>query len=201
MVTKQEQEADQDQPFLSPIETPQDPALQQTYDMVRQYFGKVFTPLKVYSARLPPEFLQWATKIGELDHELQLPQETALLIRGQVARTNECLFCIDSNRYAAIKGSMGEAKFDALDRYRTSPLFTDAERAALDYATELTEKKRVNPRTFARLSQYFSERQICEIVYLIASEHVYNMTNIGLNIHSDMLCKIPAKHDSPPKKS
>ena len=201
MVTKQEQEADQDQPFLSPIETPQDPALQQTYDMVRQYFGKVFTPLKVYSARLPPEFLQWAMKIGELDHELQLPQETALLIRGQVARINVCLFCIDSNRYAAIKGSMNEAKFDSLERYRTSPLFTDAERAALDYATELTEKKRVNPRTFARLSQYFSERQICEIVYLIASEHVYNMTNIGLNIHSDMLCKIPAKHDSPPKKS
>jgi hypothetical protein len=24
----------------------------------------------------------------------------------------------------------------------------------------------------------------------VASEHVYNMTNIGLNIHSDMLCDI-----------
>jgi len=133
-------------------------------------------------------------KIGELDHQLQLSQETALLIRGQVARINVCLFCIDGNRYAAIKGSMNEAKFDALEQYRTSLLFTDAERAALDYATELTEKKRVNPATFARLTQYFSERQICEMVYLIASEHFYNITNIGLNIHSDMLCKIPAKH-------
>jgi hypothetical protein len=27
----------------------------------------------------------------------------------------------------------------------------------------------------------------------VASEHVYNMTNIGLNIHSDMLCQIPRK--------
>ena len=27
-------------------------------------------------------------------------------------------------------------------------------------------------------------------VYVIASEHVYNMSNIGLNIHSDMLCDI-----------
>ena len=25
-------------------------------------------------------------------------------------------------------------------------------------------------------------------VWLVASEHIYNMTNIGLNIHSDMLC-------------
>jgi hypothetical protein len=34
---------------------------------------------------------------------------------------------------------------------------------------------------------------VCEIVWLVASEHVYNMTNIGLNIHSDMLCDLAAK--------
>ena len=190
------QEVDMDQPFLPPIDNPEDPTIKQTYEMVRQYFGKVFTPLKVHSARLPPEFMQFYMKIGELDRSLQLPQETALLIRGQVARLNVCLFCIDSNRYAAIKGSMGEAKLDSLEEYKTSPLFTDGERAALDYVTELTREKKVNPQTFARLSQYYSERQICEIVYLVASEHVYNMTNIGLNIHSDMLCKVPAKRNS-----
>ena len=36
-------------------------------------------------------------------------------------------------------------------------------------------------------------REICEIVWLVASEHLYNMTNIGLNIHSDMLCDISRK--------
>jgi len=25
----------------------------------------------------------------------------------------------------------------------------------------------------------------------VATEHFYNMTNIGLNIHSDMLCSLP----------
>ena len=83
---------------------------------------------------------------------------------------------------------MNEAKFDALEQYRTSPLFTEAERAALDYVTELTKDKKVNPRTFARMSGFYSERAICEIVWLVASEHLYNITNIGLNIHSDMLC-------------
>lgn len=34
---------------------------------------------------------------------------------------------------------------------------------------------------------------ICEIVWLIASEHFYNITNLGLNIHSDMLCDIARK--------
>jgi hypothetical protein len=26
----------------------------------------------------------------------------------------------------------------------------------------------------------------------VASEHFYNMTNIGLNIHSDLLCELAA---------
>jgi alkylhydroperoxidase family enzyme len=91
---------------------------------------------------------------------------------------------------------MNEAKFDALEQYRTSPLFTEAERAALDYVTELTKDKKVNPRTFARMSGFYSERAICEIVWLVASEHLYNMTNIGLNIHSDMLCDISRKKRS-----
>jgi len=180
-------------PFLPPIENPDDESLKQTYNSMQQQFGRVITPLKIHWARLPPAFLQWATKINELDMMLQLPPQTALLIRGQVARLNVCLFCIDANRYAAMQMYKNEAKVDALNQYRTSPLFTDAERAALDYTTELTKEKKVNPTTFTRLRRYYSEREICEIVYIIASEHVYNMTNIGLNIHSDMLCSIPQK--------
>ena len=86
---------------------------------------------------------------------------------------------------------MNQAKFDALERYRTSTLFTAAERAALDYVTELTKDKKVSTDTFARMAGYYSEREICEIVWLVASEHLYNMTNIGLNIRSDMLCDFP----------
>jgi alkylhydroperoxidase family enzyme len=111
-----------------------------------------------------------------------------MLIREQVARTNVCLFCIDIGRWATIQASMNQAKFDALEHYQTSPMFTEAERAALDYATVLTKEKRVDPDAFGRLTRFYSEREICEIVWLVASEHLYNITNVGLNIHSDMLC-------------
>jgi alkylhydroperoxidase family enzyme len=176
--------------FLSPIEKPQGLMMKLAYYFTRRQFGKVLTPLKVHSARLPPAFGLFYTKIGKLDKKLLLPPETALLIREQVARTNVCLFCMDIGRSFTIKASINEAKFDALEQYRTSSLFTDAERATLDYVTELTKDKKVNPDTFARMASYYSEREICEIVWLVASEHLYNMTNIGLNIHSDMLCDI-----------
>lgn len=176
--------------FLPPIENPHGLIMKLAYYFTRRQFGKVLTPLKVHSARLPPAFGLFYTKIGKLDKKLTLPPETVLLIREQVARINICLFCMDIGRSFTIKASMNEAKFDALEQYRTSTLFTDAERAALDYVTELTKDKEVSPDTFARMSRYYSEREICEIVWLVASEHLYNMTNIGLNIHSDMLCDI-----------
>jgi alkylhydroperoxidase family enzyme len=176
--------------FLSPIEKPTGLMMKLAYYFTRRQFGKVLTPLKVHFARLPAAFGLFYAKIGKLDKKLLLPPETILLIREQVARLNVCLFCIDIGRSFTIKSSMNEAKFDALEQYRTSALFTDAERAALDYVTELTKDKKVNPETFARMSRHYSERQICEIVWLVATEHVYNMTNIGLNIHSDMLCDI-----------
>jgi len=160
------------------------------YYLTRRQFGKVLTPLKVHGARLPLAFGAFYGKVSKLDKQLRLPTEFVLLIRHQVARINVCLFCEDIARSVAIKASMKEAKFDSLDEYQTSALFTDAERAALDYATELTREEQVQPETFERLAQHYSEREICEIVWLVASEHLYNITNIGLNIHSDMLCDI-----------
>lgn len=176
--------------FLSPIEKPNGLLMKLAYFFTRRQFGKVLTPLKVHSARLPLGFGLFYGKIGSLDKKLQLPPETIMLIREQVARINVCLFCIDIGRSFTIKASMNQAKFDALEEYRTSPLFSEAERAALDYVTELTRDKKVNQETFTRMARHYSERAICEIVWLVATEHVYNMTNIGLNIHSDMLCDI-----------
>jgi alkylhydroperoxidase family enzyme len=166
------------------------------YYFTRRQFGKVLSPLKVHSARLPAAFGLFYSKVSKLDQKLTLPPELILVIRHQVARLNVCLFCMDIARAFTIKSSMNQAKFDALDDYMTSPLFTDAERAALDYVTELTRDKQVSPDAFSRLARHYSEREICEIVWLVASEHLYNMTNIGLNIHSDMLCDITKKVSS-----
>src|SRR5262249_19910459 len=147
--------------FLPPIEKPRGLMMKVAYSFSRRQFGKVLTPLKVHSARLPAAFGLFYTKIGRLDKKLQLPPETILLIREQVPRTNVCLFCIDIGRAFTIKASMNQAKFDPLDQYRTSPLSTDAERAVLDYVTELTKEKKVTPDTFSRMSRHYSERQIC----------------------------------------
>ena len=129
--------------FLGPIESPQGVMMKLVYGMTRRQFGKVLTPLKVFAARLPLAFGMFYGKISKLDKKLLLPPETIMLIREQVARINVCLFCIDIGRSFTIKASMNQAKFDALEQYRTSLFFSDAERAALDYVTELQKRNRL----------------------------------------------------------
>lgn len=179
--------------FLSPIEKPQDPMMRLAYAATKREFGKVLGPLKVFYSRLPLAFATFYSRIGKLNKKLQLAPETQMLIRERVARLNVCLFCIDIGRSVVIKAGMDETKFNALEEYRTSPLFSEAERAALDYVTELTRDRQVKLETFTRMASFYSERAVCEIVWLVASEHFYNVTNVGLNIHSDMLCEIRRK--------
>ena len=63
------------------------------YYFTRRQFGKVITPLKVHSARLPAEFGFFYAKIGKLDKNLTLSPEFVLLIREQIARINVCSNC------------------------------------------------------------------------------------------------------------
>jgi alkylhydroperoxidase family enzyme len=179
--------------FLPPVEQPKSPAMRLAYVMTRRRFGKVLTPLKVFCARLPVAFGLFYSKISDLDKKLELSQEMQLLIREQVARINVCAFCVDIGRSIAIRAALSEAKFDALHEYAASPLFSEPERAVLRYVEELARTRNVVPETFAQMAKHYSERAICEIVWLVASEHFYNITNIGLNIHSDMLCEIKKK--------
>jgi alkylhydroperoxidase family enzyme len=185
--------------YLPPIENPSSPVMKLVFRMSRRQFGKVATPLRVFAARMPAAFGSFYGKVSRLDRRMALSSRTAALIREQVASINMCLFCMDAARWYATKDSPEDApRFDALSEYGTSPLFSEAERAALDYATELTRTKEVDPETFARLARHFSEREICDIVWVVASEHLYNMTNIGLNIGSDGLCEIPVRRATGP---
>jgi alkylhydroperoxidase family enzyme len=179
--------------FLAPVAKPKGLMLRLGYAFTRRQFGQVPGPLSVFCARMPTAFARFYMKAGALEKKLKLASETTVLIRERVASTNMCLFCMDSNRWSAInKKGVDAAKLDALGDYRTSPLFSDSERAALAFATELTEERHVSPGTFAELARHYSEREICEIVFLVSSEHLYNINNLGLNIGSAGMCEAGA---------
>lgn len=175
-------------PFLSPVEKPKGFFMKIAYFFTKRQMGKVISPLKIHSARLPFAFGKFYQNIPSLDKKLILSKEMIMLIRERVASINMCNFCIDLNQLVVISELMNKNKFNDLRQYKTSPLFDEKERVILDYVSELTINKKVDQKTFTNLLPYLTEREICEIVYIVASEHLYNITNIGLNINSDLLC-------------
>jgi alkylhydroperoxidase family enzyme len=179
-----------DTPFLTPIEKPSGLLWKLLYFYTRKRFGKVITPLKVMAARLPLSFGSFSGKISQLDKKLHLPAETVMLVRERVAQINVCLFCMDIGRSFTIMSSMNQAKFDALHNYQSSQLFSEKEKTLLDFVTMLAQERKMERDLFDKLAVYYDERSICEIVWIVATEFYYNIGNIGLNIHSDMLCDI-----------
>jgi alkylhydroperoxidase family enzyme len=63
-------------------------------------------------------------------------------------------------------------KIEALNQYAKSPLFTDAEKVALEYADAMTETRRdVDDELFARVQRHYDDDTIAEMTMIIAWEN------------------------------
>jgi AhpD family alkylhydroperoxidase len=177
-------------PRIAPIERPTNPVTRFMYWMMKRRLGKVPTPAKVLHARMPRMFrLAWA-EVQMLEKGLRLDAATADLVRIWPAMINECTFCVDIGKAVAVQHHLSLEKFDALPQYRTSPLFTERERAALAYVEEVTRTRRASDATFEALRRHFDDREIVEITWLNALENYFNLLNLPLGIEADGLCAI-----------
>jgi AhpD family alkylhydroperoxidase len=175
---------------LQPIEKPKGLMMRVAYWMTRRQFGKVMTPMKVVVARMP-EALRLTYEMTKFELKgIQLDPELHFMIGTLASQINGCGFCADLGRAMAVRERLGLEKFNALAEYRTSPLFSERERAALTYAEEATRHKRVSDATFEELRRHFSEREIVEITCVNALENYYNLINVPLEIESDGFCAI-----------
>jgi len=163
------------------------------YAFSKKQFGKVLSPLKMVSSRMPLPFLFWSGKIQRLEKHLALPKDLVLMLRLRTAQITGCTFCIDIAKSLAIKGFGRGAKFYGVANFESSALFSEREKAALRFATELTRDHRISDETYNGAARLFTERELTETAWVVASEHVYNFANIAFNIESDNLCRLPTQ--------
>lgn len=114
---------------------------------------------------------------------MQEPGGTPVSLRWMVAHVASnaagCRYCTaHTARNAATRGDVSEEKIAAIWEYETSPLFSDAERTALDLALAAGScPPSVDDEHFLRLRHHFSEDQIVEIVAAIAMFGWFNRWN------------------------
>jgi alkylhydroperoxidase family enzyme len=179
-------------PRLSPIEQPTNLLLRFAGWMAERQFGRVITPLKVIYAR-KPRLLPIAAQIQRtMEGGLSIDPALRLLIQAQTSRLNGCSFCEDLTLASAVRRRIGTERFEALEEYRTSTLFTGRERAALAFAEAAVRDRTVSDEVFAETRVHFSEIEIVELAWVAAAETYFNVQAHALGIGSDELLALAA---------
>ena len=111
--------------------------------------------------------------------DLSIPLRDLIKIR--VSQINGCAFCIQKHTEDARKAGETEQRIYSLCAWRESPLFSDKERAVFAFADELTKiaDKGVTDRTFNELKNWFSEKQIAQILIAVNQMNFWNRIAIA----------------------
>jgi alkylhydroperoxidase family enzyme len=84
-----------------------------------------------------------------------------------------CEYCVDLGSQVCRNSGLRDEELLALPRYESSDLFTDREKAALDYTVAVMRTPvEVTDELFARMRSYFDERQLVEITALLTLVNV-----------------------------
>jgi alkylhydroperoxidase family enzyme len=90
-----------------------------------------------------------------------------------------------------MQAGAAEDKIGAVEQAATSPLFDEAERAALAFAEAMTVTgRRVDDALFARVRAHFTEAQVVELSAAVALENFRSKFNTALGIEAQGFCII-----------
>jgi AhpD family alkylhydroperoxidase len=159
----------------------------------RRKYGKVLDAALLW-ARVPKLFLGVAALYGAIDRKGS-PLDPALrsLLTVRVSQINHCRFCIDINGATLLRRGVSEDKLLALEDWRTSTLFDERERVALDYAEAMTRADReVDDGLMARIKQHFDDDAVVELSVLIAFQNMSSRFNAALAVPPQGFCRLPS---------
>lgn len=138
-------------------------------DIVHQDFGGVAFKQTLYSgnvtnyADLPTQI---AKKYGSFSYEsLPLDRQTAQLVRLWTSIKNKCSYCTIFHTQEARDAGIDIHKIDNIVAYRESELFSDKEKAALDYAAAISnvDYDRM-PAATKQVRKYFKDEEVETII-------------------------------------
>jgi AhpD family alkylhydroperoxidase len=159
----------------------------------RRKYGAALDSALVW-ARSPKLFLGVALLYGMIDRKSS-PLSPALrsLVTVRVSQINWCPFCVDLNSATLLRRGVPLAKVEALEKWQESHFFDETERAALEYAENMTRSDRggVGDELMARLRRHFDDDGIVELTALIAFQNMSSKFNSALGVPSQGFCSIP----------
>jgi uncharacterized peroxidase-related enzyme len=165
-------------PRLAPLPPEHTPELKDAFEASRQRMG--FIPnSQLIMQRVPKMVKAYAQLAAAIwDQGGKVPMEVKRLISYVASRSASCQYCMAHTAEGAARHGVEQRKLDAVWDYRTSPLFSAAERAALDVAVAAgCVPNAVTDEMFMELRKHWSDDEVVEIVGVIAMFGFLNRWN------------------------
>ncbi len=156
-------------PRLTPLAEDHSPEMQQLLEGSRKRMG--FVPNSQRIMQRKPKLLNAYSQLTAAiwDPEGKVDAKLKRLIAHVASRAAGCQYCVAHTADGAARLGVDQQKLDAVWDYQTSPLFSAAERAALDVAVAAgCVPNAVTDEMFMELRKHWSDEQIVEIVAVIA---------------------------------
>ena len=128
-----------------------------------------------------PKLAQKFFEFSQAVHGESLPAQLLDLVNIRASQINGCAFCLDMHvKEAKIRGEH-ELRLYHVSIWRESPLFTSRERAALEWTEAVTEiaGKDVPDELFERARKEFSEKELSDLTFAIATINFWNRLNVS----------------------
>jgi AhpD family alkylhydroperoxidase len=116
------------------------------------------------------------------------------------AGTIGCTWCLDFGYYLAHTEGMDEAKVREVPRWRESDVFTDTERAVLEYAEAMsTTPLTVTDEMVSTLNKLLGHAAVVELTMMVAIENERSRFNAAMGLESQGysdVCELPLAQPS-----
>ena len=171
---------------VSLIDEHTNPELQPLIGKIRG--GRGGRMLNIYKMLLHSPALaeRWLDQVSAVRWQTDLDGKLREIVIIRVGMLNRVEYVVKAHvPMHALREGLTPEQCEALADWQASPLFDDAQRAALAYADSMTQQIQVPEAIFAKLKDYYTEKQIVELTVLIGTYNMHTRVLQALEIDAE----------------
>jgi len=156
-------------PRLAPLPESHSPELKENFEFSRKSLG--FVPNSMLIMQRKPKLVKAFSQLSQAiwDPNSDVDRGFKRLVGHVASRAAGCMYCMAHTAEGSLHYGVEERKLAAVWEYRTSPLFSEAERVALDFALAAASVPNdVTDAMLAEMRKHWTENQIVEITAVVA---------------------------------
>jgi AhpD family alkylhydroperoxidase len=133
-----------------------------------------------------PRALQAMLGLQRYVNESGLEHSLQELVKMRASQINGCAYCLDMHSKDARAAGETEQRLYMLDAWRESPVYTDRERAALEWTEAVTRvsEGHVPDSVYDVVRQHFSEEELVNLTLAVVAINGWNRLMISFRVEA-----------------